>query len=145
LNLFERHAVKFLADNILLVGLAIGSAFMLLLPLLKRSAGGGLNVSPAQAVMLINRSNAVVIDVRDAAEFAAGHIVDACHIPLAQLAERVNEIQKFKDKMVLVNCQDGVHSAKACEILNKNTFTKVHNLEGGLNAWIQAKLPVVKA
>jgi len=137
--------VKFLVDNVLLIGLAIGSAVMLILPTLKRGASGVANVSPTEAVMLINRSNAVVIDVRDDAEYAAGHIADAKHIPLAQLQDRIKELHKFKDKPLLVHCQGGVRSAKACELLKKNEFTKVHNLEGGLNAWVQAKLPTVKA
>jgi len=137
--------VKFLVDNVLLIGLAIGSAVMLILPTLKRGASGVANVSPTEAVMLINRSNAVVIDVRDDAEYAAGHITDAKHIPLAQLQDRIKELHKFKDKPLLVHCQGGVRSAKACELLKKNEFTKVHNLEGGLNAWVQAKLPTVKA
>jgi len=95
--------------------------------------------------MLINRSNAVVLDVREDAEFANGHIADARHIPLAQLAERIKEIQRFKDKPILVNCQAGARAAKACDILRANQFTKVNNLQGGLNAWVQAKLPVVKS
>ncbi len=118
---------------------------MLLWPMLVRGAGGVVSVTPNAAVLLINRSNAVVLDVRDAAEFAGGHIADARHIPLAQLAERIKEIQKFKDKPILVNCQAGARSAKACDILRAHQFTQVHNLQGGLNAWVQAKLPIVKS
>jgi predicted sulfurtransferase len=80
--------VKFLADNVLLIGLAIGSGFMLLWPMLKRSASGVANLTPTEAVLLMNRSNAVVVDVREATEYAQGHIADAKHIPLAQLGER---------------------------------------------------------
>ncbi len=137
--------MKFLSENVLLIGLFLGSGFMLLWPMLKRGAGGVSSVSPSEAVVLINRSNAVVLDVRDDAEFAGGHITDARHIPLAQLPDRLKELQKFKDKSILVNCQAGMRSAKACDILRKNGFTQVHNLQGGLNAWMQAKLPVVKA
>ncbi|HYG32061.1 MAG TPA: rhodanese-like domain-containing protein, partial [Methylophilaceae bacterium] len=63
---------------------------------------------------------------------------------LTQLESRVGELGKFKDKPVLVNCQAGMRSAKACGILKKHGFSKVWNLQGGLNAWQQAKLPVVK-
>lgn len=136
--------MKFLVDNVLLIGLAIGSLVMLILPSLKRGASGVANVSPTDAVLLINRSNATVIDVRDDAEFAAGHINEAKHIPLAQLEERIKELHKLKDKPVIVHCKGGVRSAKASDILKKHEFTKVHNLEGGLDAWLQAKLPVVK-
>lgn len=137
--------MKFLTENVLLIGLFLGSGFMLLWPMLKRGAGGVSSVTPGEAVVLINRSNAVVLDVRDDAEFAGGHITDARHIPLAQLPDRIKELQKSKDKPVLVNCQAGARSAKACDILRNNGFTQVHNLQGGLNAWMQAKLPVVKA
>ena len=136
--------MKFLADNVLLIGLAIGSGFMLLWPMLKRSASGVANLTPTEAVLLMNRSNAVVVDVREATEYAQGHIADAKHIPLAQLGERLKELTRYKDKPVLLHCQGGVRSAKACDLLAKNGFTKLYNLQGGLNAWQQAKLPVVK-
>lgn len=136
--------MEFLKNNVLLIGLALGSGVLLLLPLLKKGAGGVPNVAADAAVTLINRSNALVLDVRDAVEFAGGHIADATHIPLAELAERLPELKKYKNKTILINCQRGIRSAKACAILRKAEFTDVHNLEGGINAWLAAKLPVVK-
>lgn len=136
--------MEFIANNVLLIGLALGSAIMLLWPMLKGGAGGVANLEPAEAVLLMNRSDAIVLDVRDDAEFAAGHINEARHIPLAMLNERIKELEKFKDKPILVNCQGGVRSTKACAILRKHAFTRLHNLQGGLNAWTAAKLPVVK-
>lgn len=135
--------VEFVRNNALLIGLALGSGLMLLLPMFKKSAGGVPNLSPNEAVTLINRSNALVLDVRDDAEFAAGHIADATHIPVAGLEARLGELKKYKTKAILVNCQRGLRAAKACEILRKAEFTQVHNLQGGLNAWVEAKLPVV--
>jgi rhodanese-related sulfurtransferase len=137
--------VKFLLDHLVLIGLAVSSGLLLLWPILMRGAGGVANVTPNEAVVLINRGNAVVVDVREEAEFANGHITDARNIPYAQLGERLKEIQKFRDKPILINCQAGTRSAKACDILRANQFTQVNNLQGGLNAWIQAKLPVVKS
>ncbi|CAG0972824.1 thiosulfate sulfurtransferase [Methylophilaceae bacterium] len=137
--------MEFITTNILLIGLALGSGVMLLWPMLSRRAGGIANLSPNEAVLLINRSNAIVLDVRDDAEFASGHITDARHIPLAQLNDRIKELEKFKDKPILVNCQGGIRSAKACDILRKNEFTQLHNLQGGIAAWTQAKMPVVKS
>ena len=116
---------------------------MLLLPMLKKSTGGVPNLSPNEAVTLINRSNALVLDVRDDAEFATGHIADAVHIPVADLEARLGELKKYKTKTILVNCQRGVRGGKACEILRKAEFTQVNNLQGGLNAWVEAKLPIV--
>jgi rhodanese-related sulfurtransferase len=135
--------VEFFKSNILLIGLAIGSGIMLLLPSFKKGAGGVPNLSPAEAVTLINRSNAFVLDVRDDAEFASGHIADATHIPLANLEARIGELKKYQNKPILVNCQKGMRAAKACDILRKAEFTQVNNLQGGLSAWLEAKLPVV--
>lgn len=136
--------MEFIQHNALLIGLALGSGMMLLIPMFKKSAGGVPSVTPAEAVTLINRSHALVLDVRDDAEFAGGHIADALHIPLADLESRLAELKKYKSKPVLVNCQRGARSAKACEILRKAEFSQLHNLQGGLDAWQQAKLPLVK-
>jgi rhodanese-related sulfurtransferase len=135
--------VEFFRSNVLLIGLALGSGFMLLLPLFKKSAGGLPNLTATEAVTLINRSNALVLDVREDAEFASGHIAEAMHIPLADLPARIGELKKYQHKTILVNCQRGMRSAKACDILRKAEFTQLNNLHGGLNAWIEAKLPVV--
>jgi rhodanese-related sulfurtransferase len=137
--------VEFFKENVLLIGLALGSGIMLLLPSFKKSAGGAQSLGTTEAINLINRNHALVLDVRNDAEFAGGHIVDAKHIPLDKLAERLTELNKYKDKPILVNCQRGARSAKACEILRKAEFTQVNNLQGGLDAWLAAKLPVVKA
>jgi rhodanese-related sulfurtransferase len=137
--------VEFIKSNALLIGLALGSGIMLLLPTLKKGAGGVPNLTTTEAVTLINRSHALVLDVRDDAEFASGHIVDAKHIPLDKLAERLSELKKYQDKPILVNCQRGMRSAKACDILRKAEYKQVNNLQGGLDAWVAAKLPIVKA
>ena len=137
--------MEFIKSNALLIGLALGSGIMLLMPMFRKSAGGVPSLTAAEAVTLINRNNAVVLDVRDDAEFANGHIADAIHIPVADLESRLSELKKYKTKPVLVNCQRGARSAKACEILRKAEFTQVHNLQGGLDAWQQAKLPLVKS
>ena len=135
--------MEFIKSNILLIGLALGSGFMLLLPLLRKGAGGVPNLSPAESVTLINRSNALVLDVRDVAEFASGHIADAINIPVDSLAGRLAELKKYQNKTILLNCQRGMRSAKACDILRSAEFSQLHNLQGGLDAWLEAKLPVV--
>ncbi|BCM25808.1 rhodanese-like domain-containing protein [Methyloradius palustris] len=139
--------LEFLKHNIIWFGLAVGSAGLLLWPYVKSAlaGGGSSNLNPVDAVLLINRQNALVLDVRDDAEFAAGHIPDAKHIPLVQLPDRLKELAKYKSKPILVHCQGGVRSAKACDVLSKGAFTQVHNLKGGLNTWLQAKLPIVKS
>ncbi|WP_324286801.1 rhodanese-like domain-containing protein [Methylobacillus flagellatus] len=122
--------------------MAIGSGIMLVWPTIKRGAGAAISAS--DAVILINRSHAVVLDVRDDAEFAAGHIAEAKHIPLSQLPERIKELNKFKERPVLVYCESGARASKAAAILAKNEFKQVQQLQGGIRAWQDAKLPLVK-
>jgi rhodanese-related sulfurtransferase len=133
--------LAFIKENILLVGLAVGSAIALIWPMINRGTAG---ISAAEAVMLMNRSKPLVLDVRDEAEFAAGHIQGAKHIPLAQLSDRLKEVEKFKDKPVLIHCQRGMRAKTACTILQAQQFTQLHQLQGGLDAWQEAKLPLVK-
>lgn len=134
--------MEFLNQNILLIAIAVVSALGLLWPYLRRS--GGAEVNPAQATLLINRQDALVIDVREADEFAAGHLPDARNIPVGKLAERVVEIEKYKDQPLVLCCASGMRSAKACGELKKLGFSRLHSLAGGLDAWCQAGLPIKK-
>jgi rhodanese-related sulfurtransferase len=134
--------MDFIYQNILLIALVLVSGVALILPMLMGS--GGNDVNPAAATQLINREDAQVIDVREAEEFAAGHVPEAKNVPLAKLADRINEIERFKDKPVIVCCASGMRSGKACGELRKLGFAKVHNLSGGIDAWVGAGYPVKK-
>ena len=134
--------MEFINQNILLISLVVVSGLGLLWPML---AGAKANeLSPLQATQLINREEAQIIDVRDADEFANGHLPNAKNIPLAKLAERVGEIEKFKDQAILVCCAAGMRSAKGCGELAKLGFTKVNSLHGGVDAWVGAGYPIKK-
>ncbi len=137
--------MAFIQENILLIGLALGSGVMLLMPSARKSANGVPNVTSAEAVTLINRSHAVVVDVREAEAFANGHIAEAKSLPLEELPDRLAELKKYKNKPVLVNCQKGVNGVKACNILKEAEFKEVHHLKGGLDAWVHDKMPIVKS
>ena len=136
--------MEFIKHNAIYIGLAIGSGIALLWPLLNRGASGVANVSPTEAVVLMNRDKLLILDVRDATEFAAGHIQGAKHIPVTELLSRIKEIEKFKNKVVLVHCQKGMRAKAACAILREQSFTQLHNLQGGLESWTEAKMPLVK-
>lgn len=136
---------EFVKENAIYIGLAIGSGVALLWPLLNRGASGVANISATEAVMLMSRNKPLILDVRDATEFAAGHIQGAKNIPVAELAGRIKEIEKFKDKPVLVHCQKGMRAKGACSILRAQQFSQLHNLQGGLDTWVEAKMPLVKA
>jgi len=134
--------LDFIYQNILLIALVVVSGVALILPMLMRS--GANDVNPAAATLLINREDAQVIDVREADEFAAGHLPEAKNVPLAKLADRISEIERFKDKPVIVCCASGMRSGKACGELRKLGFAKIHNLSGGIDAWVGAGYPVKK-
>ncbi len=133
---------EFLLNNLALVALFLASGALLVWPDLGRFAGGAHSVGTLEATRLMNQPGALVLDVRDGAEFAAGHLPRARHVPLGELPARVGEFAKFKDKPVVVTCRSGARSGAACRALRKAGFTNVHNLKGGVGAWQQASLPV---
>ena len=135
--------MQFIQENILLVGLAVVSGAMLLWSFLGGKVAGVTSVDTLEATRLINQ-DALVLDVREDKEFAAGHIPKARHIPLGALANRLGELEKFKTKPIVVNCRSGQRSARACGILKKHGFEKAVNLTGGIMAWESANLPVEK-
>jgi rhodanese-related sulfurtransferase len=101
-------------------------------------------VSPAQATHLINREDALVVDVREPGEYGAGHILGAKNVPLARIDQGGADLVKRKEKPIIVYCDGTDRSAKAVAALKKQGFSRVVNLSGGLRAWQQAGLPVEK-
>ena len=135
--------MDFVRNNLLLFVVALVSGGMLLWPLVRRSFGGP-SVSPAEATQLINRQDALVIDVREPAEFAAGHLLGAKNLPLARLAAPGADVAKRKDRPVIVYCDGSDRAGKAASALKKLGFARVLNLAGGIKAWQDAGLPVEK-
>jgi len=130
--------------NMLLFGLALASGGMLIWPLISRAYRPGAEVGAAEAVQLINRRDAVVLDLRDTGEYAAGHISNARHVPQAQLAERVKDLEKYKARPVIVSCASGSRAPAAAAALRKLGFSEAVALRGGVSAWQQAGLPLEK-
>jgi len=125
------------------VAIAAVSGGMLLWPLLRKGAGGPW-VNTLQATQLMNRDDALVIDVRAAADYAKGHILGAKNVPLAELEKRAGELDKHKAKPVILHCGDGNRAGSGVALLRKGGFAHVVNLTGGYAAWQQAGLPVEK-
>lgn len=132
--------MKFIIDNIFLFGLAILSGGMLLVPYLQQR---GNKLSLLQATQLINQKQTIIVDVRDPAQFAAGHIREARNFPVKELSKRLAELEKFKSRNILVVCQSGTQSGQAAAVLAKAGFNEVHGLTGGMAAWQAQSLPVV--
>ena len=136
------QVLEFIGNHPILV-----AAFVILLVLFIRNETrrGGRSVSAQQLVDLVNRENALVLDVRDKKEYDAGHIVDALNVPFAALDGRMNEIRKHRDRPIVVACKMGQHSGTAGSILRKHGFENVSRLTGGVTEWRNQSLPVVKA
>lgn len=139
----EIDLVKFVTEHIFLVALAAVSGTMLVWPAIRRSTGGP-SISTLQATLLINQQNALVLDVRDAAEYQGGRVLNSRHLAIGELEARSSELEKFKARPVIVVCESGNRSDKAVATLRKQGFGQVFSLSGGIGAWKQAGLPLEK-
>ncbi len=135
--------MDFVVNNILLIAVAFVSGAMLLWPVVRRGAGGPW-VDTLHATQMINREDALVLDVREAAEYAKGHILGAKNVPLGDLGRKLAELERYKARPVILCCESGSRSGGAIAVLRQRGFDKVHNLAGGFGAWQQAGLPVEK-
>ena len=135
--------MNFFIDNWYLVLVALVSGAMLLLPIFREAAGGSLTA--ARAVQLINREKAVVVDVSEPDEFAAGHVGGAKNVPLGQLEERPPQVVKNKTVPLVLVCAKGARAQRAVAVAKKLGYEKAEALAGGLKAWREASMPVEKA
>lgn len=135
--------MDFITKNIFLIMIALVSGGMLIWPLLRRGTGGPW-INTLAATQLINRSDALVVDLRSTEDYAKGHILGAKSIPLADLERRAGELDKHKAKPVILHCGDGNRAGGGVATLRRKGFDSVHNLAGGYAAWQQAGLPVEK-
>jgi rhodanese-related sulfurtransferase len=120
---------------LLLIGLFLEEA---------RAKGLMRQINPQRAVHLINRENAVVIDIRDRNAFQEGHIVDSINIARADLEKDLQKIEKYKDRPIILVCAMGQTAGAMAAKLRKENFPNVHVLSGGINAWKTAQMPLVK-
>lgn len=136
--------MNFVIENWMLFAVAVSAGAMLLWPLLSGAAGASA-LSATGAVQLINREKAVVVDVRDAEDFAKGHIVGAKNVPLAQLEEKLPAAVKNKGLPLLLVCASGVRANKAVATAKKLGFEKAQAIGGGMKGWRDAGLPAETA
>ncbi len=134
--------MNFIIDNWYLILLALVSGAMLLAPMLKGGTGGTL--SAANAVQLINREKAVVIDVCEPEEYAAGHVNGSRNVPLGELQERLPNIVKNKALPVILVCAKGPRAQRAEGIARKLGYPRAQALAGGMKSWREANLPIEK-
>lgn len=133
--------MKFFIDNIFLIAIVLISGGALLWPALTVRGKRG---TPQDITMLINRGKTTILDVRDAKDYADGHLPDAKNIPLADLDKRLSELDKFKSRSLIVVGKSDARASAAAAKLGKAGFADVVNLEGGVAAWQKAGLPLAK-
>ena len=133
--------IEFLLNHWILSGLWLAIAITLVI-YLKSKAGN--TVSPYEATLAVNREGGVILDIRDTKAFEGGHIVDAINIPLAKLSERIKELEKYRDKPLIVVCQMGHQSGDALKALEEKGFASVSKMRGGMTEWQSQSLPTVK-
>jgi len=134
---------KFIFDNWMLIVVAAASGGMLIWPLISGARASG-SLSTLQATQLINQKDAVVIDVRDQADYAKGHILNAKNFPDKVLGDRRAELEKLKSGPIIVSDDNGQRAAPAAQKLREMGLAEVFVLQGGLGAWREAGLPVTK-
>ena len=130
-------------EQFILTNWVLVLALIVVLALLVRSyVGGAKGLGAMEAVKLINHNNAVVVDVRTDSEFQGGHILNAIHIPLGMFESKINELDAYKERPIIMSCHSGNRSGRALALLKKRGFTDVYNLSGGILAWQNANLPL---
>ena len=139
-----KELVAFILNHWLLVLALVVILAMLAMNMGKTSLLGFKEVDPQEAVRMINHEAAQVLDTRDDGEFRAGHILNAIHIPLADLEGRVGELEGFREVPIVVYCKTGQRSARASTILKNKGFNSIYKLRGGVLAWQGAQLPLTK-
>jgi rhodanese-related sulfurtransferase len=138
-----QQLLEYIRNHPYLVGAAVLAAVVAVAYELRERVQAFAALSATQAVRLINQG-ALVIDLRNKESFDAGHIVDARNVPAAALESQAESLKKWREKNVIIYCDTGVNGAGAARTLVKLGFTKVFNLQGGLNAWVKDNMPLAK-
>ncbi len=134
---------EFVGNNLLLCAAFVAVLAMVIYYEYTRFAAGLKALSPFAATKLLNEGEAVFLDVRDDKEYKAGHIMNAQHVPLSNMDKFMHELEKHKDKDVVIYCDSGQRAQRAGARLKKNGFTRLHVISGGLGEWEKANLPIV--
>lgn len=134
---------EFVTAHPLLIAATAVVALVAMILEIRHRARGSATVGATDAILLANQG-ALMLDVRTDEQYSQGHIIDARHIRSSDLESSIDAIKKYKDKPVVIYCETGVTSAAAARLLKASGFTRVFNLRGGLQAWKQENLPVVR-
>lgn len=123
--------------------LTLALLVVLVMLVLHEARKSGPAVSPQQAINLINAEQGVFLDLRDGSDYKQGHIVEALHIPAAKLGARMTELEKYKDKPIILVCKMGQQSGAASKLLKTGGYNRVYKMTGGMMEWRNLQLPVI--
>lgn len=135
--------LQFIVNNWYLFAALIAILLIIGIDTARRGSGTG-QISAVQLPQLLNQENAVVIDVCDITEFKKGHIPSAINIPIGELNEQKNKLEKYrkKERPIVLSCSNGQRANKAAAILRKSEFKNIFTLTGGTSAWQKENLPL---
>lgn len=136
--------MQFLENNLMMFSVFVGSGLMLLWSFFGSKIRGIKEVGTVEALQLINHKDAVIVDVREPNEFVGGHLLNAKLIPLGELKARVGELEKYRERPIVVVCRSGQRSKIGSAQLKNRGFTQAYSLAGGVMAWQKAELPLEK-
>ena len=105
---------------------------------------GGKKIEPNELTRLVNKENAILIDLRKKEDYENGHIMTALNYPHQEFDNQMHELDKFKERPIILVCDMGRNSANIGEKLKKAEFEKTFRLNGGMMTWTQENLPVVQ-
>ena len=123
--------------------LAAALSVVIIMLFMHETRKSGPSLSPQKAINMVNAEQGVFLDLRDAADYKQGHIVDAVHIPSARLAERMAELEKYRNKPIILVCKMGQQASAAGKQLKANNFEQVYKMTGGMMEWSNLQLPTV--
>lgn len=135
---------QFLLNNLFTLSITLISGYMLFWSYFGNRILGIKEADTTQAMNLINRNDALLVDVREQGEYDSGHIINSKLMPAGKLKERVGELEKYRERPIIVVCRSGARAAPISSWLGKQGFSQVYLLTGGVLAWQKAKLPLEK-
>ncbi|HKK15628.1 MAG TPA: rhodanese-like domain-containing protein [Gammaproteobacteria bacterium] len=138
------HLPEFIANHLFLVSLLAGILMLLLWNLFGNSLSGIQQVTPLEATRMMNHEKALMLDIRNEKDFHNGHILNAMHIPAEQLAERIDSLEKYRKRPIIISCRQGTDSSRAARVLKNNACENIYCLKGGVQAWRSANLPLAR-
>jgi rhodanese-related sulfurtransferase len=123
--------------------LAAALSVVVIMLFMHETRKSGPSLSPQKAINMVNAEQGVFLDLRDVADYKKGHIVDAVHIPSGKLAERMAELEKYRNKPIILVCKMGQQASAAGKQLKGNNFEQVYKMTGGMMEWSNLQLPTV--